>query len=308
MNTIDIESEDQAEIEGEAGQRLRERLPVRLTLRGDLSDIGNVLLALRALGGFDCGPMHYPIYRLVRAAARRPLDELFDDLGQHAGLAAHRDRKTTRLNSSHSQHTHADVSLAANTAIDRLRSISKLKLAGSVHFRIFILMIRRPPRSTLFPSTTLFRSLLALRALGGFDSGPMHYPICRLVRAAARRPLDELFDDLAQHAGLAAHRLGEGSLSLDGPGVLVSARGRRKTDYSSMTFAIWADSLVSLESIRDRLLGVVGNERLREETFTIDWHFAAGGLGMTSAQVAELADPGAPGGAYPALREPVDPV
>ena len=190
MNTIDIESEDQAEIEGEAGQRLRERLPVRLTLRGDLSDIGNVVLALRALGGFDSGPMHYPIYRLVRAAARRPLDELFDDL--------------------------------------------------------------------------------------------------------------------AQHAGLAAHRLGEGSLLLDGPGVLVSARGRRKTDYSSMTFAIWADSLMSLESIRDRLLGVVGSQRVREETFTIDWHFAAGELGLTSAEFEEVADPGSPDEAYPTLGEPID--
>src|SRR3712207_7805883 len=28
-------------------------------------------------------------------------------------------------------------------------------------------MIRRPPRSTLFPYTTLFRSLLAIRRLGG---------------------------------------------------------------------------------------------------------------------------------------------
>jgi len=168
MDTVGIELEDQAEIEGDVRQRLRGRLPLRLTLRGDLSDIGNVLLALRALGGFDSGPMHYPIYRLARVAARRPLDELFDDL--------------------------------------------------------------------------------------------------------------------AQHAGLAAHRLGEGSLLPDGPGVLVSARGRRKTDYSSMTFAIWADSLVSLESIRDRLLGVVGNQRLREETFTIDWHFAAGELGLTSAE------------------------
>src|SRR5256885_7812422 len=29
-------------------------------------------------------------------------------------------------------------------------------------------MIRRPPRSTLFPYTTLFRSILALSRLGGF--------------------------------------------------------------------------------------------------------------------------------------------
>src|SRR2546430_10087241 len=28
-----------------------------------------------------------------------------------------------------------------------------------IHFRFFFLMIRRPPRSTLFPYTTLFRSL-----------------------------------------------------------------------------------------------------------------------------------------------------
>src|SRR5256885_9090409 len=33
----------------------------------------------------------------------------------------------------------------------------------------FFLMIRRPPRSTLFPYTTLFRSLLRLHALHGTD-------------------------------------------------------------------------------------------------------------------------------------------
>src|SRR3712207_8490455 len=30
------------------------------------------------------------------------------------------------------------------------------------HYSVFFLMIRRPPRSTLFPYTTLFRSLLAV--------------------------------------------------------------------------------------------------------------------------------------------------
>src|SRR3990167_8320707 len=44
-----------------------------------------------------------------------------------------KDRKSTRLNSSHSQISHAVF---------------------------FFLMIRRPPRSTLFPYTTLFRSPL----------------------------------------------------------------------------------------------------------------------------------------------------
>src|SRR3989442_1487601 len=36
--------------------------------------------------------------------------------------------------------------------------------------RLFFLMIRRPPRSTLFPYTTLFRSLL-ISARGGKDTG-----------------------------------------------------------------------------------------------------------------------------------------
>src|SRR2546427_9457898 len=39
-------------------------------------------------------------------------------------------------------------------------------------------MIRRPPRSTLFPYTTLFRSLS--RALGDSDRGvPRHVPVAR---------------------------------------------------------------------------------------------------------------------------------
>src|SRR5688572_31077201 len=38
-------------------------------------------------------------------------------------------------------------------------------------FLFFFLMIRRPPRSTLFPYTTLFRSLVPLlRAVGGADA------------------------------------------------------------------------------------------------------------------------------------------
>src|SRR3990167_6895450 len=56
------------------------------------------------------------------------------------GVQSQRDRKSTRLNSSHSQ-------------------IS--------HFILFFLMIRRPPRSTLFPYTTLFRSTVRRQFLDG---------------------------------------------------------------------------------------------------------------------------------------------
>src|SRR2546422_4825204 len=38
---------------------------------------------------------------------------------------------------------------------------SSASQASSMFFSFFFLMIRRPPRSTLFPYTTLFRSILA---------------------------------------------------------------------------------------------------------------------------------------------------
>src|SRR2546422_8266052 len=43
--------------------------------------------------------------------------------------------------------------------------VSSDRLGGCHCFHFFFLMIRRPPRSTLFPYTTLFRSLAALRGL-----------------------------------------------------------------------------------------------------------------------------------------------
>lgn len=149
-------------------------------------------------------------------------------------------------------------------------------------------------------------ALLTLRALQALDHGAACYPVYRLVRSATRRPVEDLFDDLAVRSGLAAHRLGETALLLDGAGVIVSARGRRKTNYSSLTFAIWAVSKASLISARDRLLAVVGDQRIREETFTIDWHFTSSQAGLTSATFEELADHAPLDEAYPTLREPVD--
>src|SRR3954462_13123097 len=83
------------------------------------------------------------------------------------------DRKSTRLNSSHTiisyavfclkkktldRRGHDDV-LDAELAIHQHLIDALLQLAGiDAHADFFFLMIRRPPRSTLFPYTTLFRS------------------------------------------------------------------------------------------------------------------------------------------------------
>src|SRR5256885_6503714 len=47
-------------------------------------------------------------------------------------------------------------------------------------------MIRRPPRSTLFPYTTLFRSRPARRSEGADGTGGVQRPVPPTVRGAAR--------------------------------------------------------------------------------------------------------------------------
>ena len=147
--------------------------------------------------------------------------------------------------------------------------------------------------------------LLNLRTLQAFDHGAARYPLQRTVRCAVRRPIDELFDDLALNSGLVAQRLNAASLLLDGSGVFVSVRGRRKIDYSSCTFEMWADSPARLVAARSLLLGIVGEQLIREQTFTIDWHFSSGPMGMSSASFEELADPPSSDYAYPTLGEPI---
>jgi hypothetical protein len=147
-------------------------------------------------------------------------------------------------------------------------------------------------------------TILKVRALRAFDCGAMRFPIHRKVRFAARRPLEELFDDVALRAGLAAQRLDTASLLLDGPGVFVTAQGRRKTDYTSGVFDIWAATTKRLEHTRARLLDIVGEQRIREEIFTIDWHFSSL-HGLSNIAFDELADPALFDEAYPMLGETV---
>src|SRR5258708_3783441 len=72
------------------------------------------------------------------------------------GLAA-ADRKSTRLNSSHQIISYAVFCLKKKKKYNP--DAHTAGIAGPLQYLIFFfLMIRRPPRSTLFPYTTLFRS------------------------------------------------------------------------------------------------------------------------------------------------------
>src|SRR2546422_4317052 len=67
-------------------------------------------------------------------------------------------------------------------------------MSCTTHFPFFFLMIRRPPRSTLFPYTTLFRSLVDQVAPGHVLAAPgahlhpvVHAPVA--VRADVLEPV-----------------------------------------------------------------------------------------------------------------------
>src|SRR5712664_1189573 len=105
-----------------------------------------------------------PISR--HAHAPRPLELLAAFAESILQIAAPvRDRKSTRLNSSHAQTSYAVFCTKQKTTRSptplRAPSIQRLTRRRSATQPrppfLFLLMIRRPPRATLFPYTTLFR-------------------------------------------------------------------------------------------------------------------------------------------------------
>src|ERR1035441_598248 len=100
-----------------------------------------------------------------------------------ASGAAGLDRKSTRLNSSHLGISYAVFCLKKKIFVVGRSGLGAIVLAqhhALLHEEgpapscaicfCFFLMIRRPPRSTLFPYTTLFRSQLDCRAYPGAGS------------------------------------------------------------------------------------------------------------------------------------------
>ena len=158
------------------------------------------------------------------------------------------------------------------------------------------------PRLTLQADLdSLADSMLGMRAIQALDNDPTLFPVHRVLRFAVRRPLEEVFDDLALYAAPRAQRLEEGAVVIEGDGFLASATGLRKTDYSSGSIRVWARDLVRLREVEADILRAIGNQMVREEQFTIDWHFHAGHGGLTNVSFDELADPPLIDEAYPSI-------
>src|SRR6266480_2389064 len=112
-----------------------------------------------------------------------------------------RDRKSTRLNSSHMSISYAVFCLKKKKKQQPSTLLSKSYICSASPTRrsmlscspllvsFFFLMIRRPPRSTLFPYTTLFRSRPSRRSSGrrSPSTAGSHRPASRHARGRDRK-------------------------------------------------------------------------------------------------------------------------
>ena len=142
------------------------------------------------------------------------------------------------------------------------------------------------------------------RTLRALEEGAARYPIYRQMRFAARLDLEVLFDAIALDPAWRAERVNTEFMVLDGDGVFVSAWGRRKLDYSSAVFYIWAADIERVEAAMERIRAKAGSTRIMDTMFTVDWYYASG-HGMESALIEELADDVLRDRAYPEIREGV---
>jgi len=147
-------------------------------------------------------------------------------------------------------------------------------------------------------------AIVRARAAQALGDTVGRYPIHRMVRCAVRGNVADVFDDLALSTGLAPQRLDVGLLLMNGPGVFVSAYGARKSGYCSCSAEIWADSRARAEETRSAILRVVGDRRIRDQMFVIDWHFTTGS-GLSNTSFEEIAQEDLCDEAYPGLGEPV---
>src|SRR5215211_3003048 len=121
------------------------------------------------------------------------------------------DRKSTRLNSSHTVNSYAVFCLKKKNRAVHSDSGMASQLAareccaGDI---FFFLMIRRPPRSTLFPYTTLFRSTWRRPCCGTTAATSSRPSACWSTRSAASTTVDrKSTSELQSHSDLVCRLL-----------------------------------------------------------------------------------------------------
>jgi hypothetical protein len=144
-------------------------------------------------------------------------------------------------------------------------------------------------------------AIVRARALRGCDFELRRLPVFRSLRWSVRRKRADFFDSLALDPSFIAHRTAEGVVLLEGSGVFIYAQASSKGNYCSCWFSIWAESRERAAETAARLEAIAGNERMRDEAFTIEWHFTNAGGELRNSSFQELGDPQLLSEAYPSL-------
>jgi hypothetical protein len=128
----------------------------------------------------------------------------------------------------------------------------------------------------------------------------------RTRRWSVRRKVELFFDELSLEPAFQSFRVDDGLALFTAPGLFIYAYGASKRDYTSCYFNVWAESAARAAEGIARLEAVAGDNRLRDETFTIDWQFTTAAGELRNSCFQELADPQLLDEAYPSLGMAVD--
>jgi ATPase family associated with various cellular activities (AAA) len=164
------------------------------------------------------------------------------------------------------------------------------------------------PRVTVAMNQELYDlagAMIRARAVQDCDIALQTLPVHRVLRWSVRRKVADFFDDLALDIAFTAQRIHAGSVLLTAPGLFIHAVGASKGSYCSCWFTLWAESRARADEAAARLERISGEQRLRDETFTLDWQFTTSRGELRSSSFEELADPCLFDEAYPSLCESV---
>ncbi|MBI3147483.1 MAG: AAA family ATPase [Betaproteobacteria bacterium] len=164
-----------------------------------------------------------------------------------------------------------------------------------------------PARVLQRQSRQIGQFLLESHILEAVEQRRASYPILRHLRIAARVEQQALFDDLALSLGWQAHRIHGELMLLESDGLFVSVYGTRKGEYCSASFHLWAESIERAESAIAAIEARVGEARIAEPMFSVDWHFVSSCGDLESASIEEIADSPLIDAAYPELSDGVAP-
>jgi hypothetical protein len=89
---------------------------------------------------------------------------------------------------------------------------------------------------------------------------------------------------------------------LDSAGLYVVVWGSHEATYCSCAVSIWGDSVARVDGARAAILAMVGDARITEPMFSIDWHFLTAKGELESAAIEEMANDVLHDEAYPEIE------